>query len=58
MLDYYIRLILPIFFTLLKINLDGNPEYDTIKNMRDIRYKNMTAGDLLPSLTQVLLYIN
>ncbi len=51
--DYYIRLIIPITFTLLKIYLDGYPEYDTIKNKRDIRFKDIGPGDLSPNISKV-----
>ncbi len=52
-LDYYIRLILPILFTFIKIYIDGNPEYESIKNKRDVRSKNLTPNDLIPSIYKV-----
>ena len=55
-MDYYIRLIFPILFTLLKIYSEGNPDYEIVKGMRDIKLKNLTPGDLIPSLTKVISY--
>ncbi len=55
-MDYYITLIMPIFFTFIKIYLDGNPDYEVIKMKRDIRTKNLSINDIPPSIIKVKLF--
>ncbi len=53
-LDYYIRLILPFVFTFLKVYLDGNDEYEELKNKRDVRMKDFSPSDISPGLLKVI----
>ncbi len=54
-LDHYLRLIVPFLLTFLRVYLDGNTQYDDLKNKRDIRMKDYTPSDLSPGLLKVLL---
>ncbi len=58
-LDFYLRLVLPILFNLMKLYIEGNPEYESLKNKRDMRYRNFTPDSFIPSITKVIfLYID
>ena len=34
--------------------MDGNPEYESLKNKRDIRYKDFTPDDIIPGFSKVV----
>ena len=45
-LDYYIKILLPFFFTLLQSYYEENPEYIELKNKRDIKLSAKNPNDL------------
>jgi hypothetical protein len=55
-LDFYIRLIFPLTFSLLEIYIRGNPEYEINLKKRDISTKDLTPSDFFPSIERVIFH--
>ena len=45
-LDFYIRILFPFFFSFLKIYTEQNPKFADLKNKRDIRITAKNPNDL------------
>ena len=52
-LDFFIRLIIPITFTLFEIYMKGNPDYQKMIKKRDTRYRDLSLVEFFPNIQQV-----
>ncbi len=55
-MDIYIRVVMPFLFSFIKLYMDGNPKFESIKRKRDIAYRNITPDDVLPGYIEVNIY--